>query len=226
MGFTDDPRLDAILAVVSHDLRGPLHSITLAVEALRDEVTADGQRYLAAIERASLRAEKLIADLLEAHAIENGRLVLACGNLDAATLVRKAAADHELIAREAKATIDTVVPPDPIVVKADRERVMQVFANLLANCFKHARGCSITIELARGDGVAVFMVHDRGPGISAEALPHVFDRYWSGRTKRGGAGIGLSIARGIVDAHGGTIEALAGSTPGVGTTMRFTLPLA
>lgn len=224
--MTEDPRLDDILAVVSHDLRGPLHSITLAVEALRDEVTEDGQRYLAAIERASHRAEKLIADLLEAHAIENGRLELHPTKLDAVALVKQAAAEHELLAREAKASIAVVPPAEMFAVRADRERVMQVFANLMSNCFKHAKGCPVTIEIARGDGVGVFMVHDGGPGISAEELPHVFDRYWSGRTKRGGAGIGLSIARGIVDAHGGTIEAVAGSSPGVGATMRFTLPLA
>ncbi len=224
--MTEDPRLDDILAVVSHDLRGPLHSITLAVEALRDEVTADGQRYLAAIERASHRAEKLIADLLEVHAIETGRLELHPTTLDAVALVKQAAAEHELLAREAKASIELVPPTEMFAVRADRDRVMQVFANLMSNCFEHARGCPVTIEIARGDGVGVFMVHDSGPGIAPEELPHVFDRYWSGRTKRGGAGIGLSIARGIVDAHGGTIEAVAGVSPGAGATMRFTLPLA
>jgi signal transduction histidine kinase len=224
--MTDDPRLDDILAVVSHDLRGPLHSITLAVEALRDEVSADGLRYLAAIERASLRAEKLIADLLEAHAIENGRLELHRSKQDAVALATQAATEHELLAREAKASIEVVPPSEALTVHVDRERVMQVFANLLGNCFKHAKGAPITIELARGDGQCVFSVHDCGPGITADELPHVFDRYWSGRKTRGGAGIGLSIAKGIVAAHGGTIEAVAGASPGAGATMRFTLPLA
>jgi signal transduction histidine kinase len=224
--MTADPRLDDILAVVSHDLRGPLHSITLAIEALRDEVSEDGQRYLAAIERASHRAEKLIADLLEAHAIENGRLELHPISIGAGALARQAVAEHELLAVEAQARVDVVAPADEFFVRADRERLMQVFGNLMNNCFKHAKGAAITIEVARGDGVGVFQVHDAGPGIAPEELPHVFDRYWSGREKRGGAGIGLAIAKGIVTAHGGAIEAVAGKESGAGATMRFTLPLA
>src|SRR5512135_1779045 len=91
---------DEILAVVSHDLRGPLHAISLACEALRDEVNTSGTRYLGAIERAITRAERLITDLLEASAIENGALALAPAPVDAASIVRQAAADHELLAKE------------------------------------------------------------------------------------------------------------------------------
>src|SRR5690606_34070249 len=85
---------DEVLAVVSHDLRGPLHAISLATEALRDEVNGSAARYLGAIERASARAERLIADLLEASAIENGALQLTRGPVDAGAIVRQAAADY------------------------------------------------------------------------------------------------------------------------------------
>lgn len=215
---------DDVLAVVSHDLRGPLHAISLACEALREEIAGDAVRYLGAIERASGRAERLITDLLEASAIENGVLQLARATVDAGAIVRQAAADHELLARESGARISTRLPDDATPVIADRERVLQVLGNLIGNALKHARGTPIELSLHRRDGAAVFAVRDQGPGISDAELPHVFDRYWSGRTKKGGAGLGLAIARGIIEAHGGHIA--VASRQGEGAEFSFTLPLA
>jgi signal transduction histidine kinase len=215
---------DDILAVVSHDLRGPLHAISLACEALRDEVASSGVRYLGAIERAIGRAERLITDLLEASAIENGALALARSSIDAASIVRQAAADHELLAKETGVRISAHVPAQQVLVSADRERVLQVLGNLIGNSLKHAKGASIEISVERGEREAVIAVSGRGPGIAAAELPHVFDRYWSGRTKRGGAGLGLAIAKGIVSAHGGAIS--VDSKTGEGASFKFTLPLA
>lgn len=215
---------DDILAVVSHDLRGPLHAISLACEALRDEVNDSARRYLGAIERASHRTERLIADLLEASAIENGALTLSRYPIDAAAIVRQAAADHELLAKESGGCIIAHVPEEATVVSADRDRVLQVLGNLIGNALKHARGTPIDISLQRNGAHAVIAVRDQGPGIQPSELPHVFDRYWHGRTKRGGAGLGLAIAKGIVDAHGGRID--VASRTGEGTEFSFTLPLA
>ena len=215
---------DDVLAVVSHDLRGPLHAISLACEALRDEVAQSSLRYIGAIERASHRAERLITDLLEASAIENGALTLSRGTVDAASIVRQAAADYELAAKEAGGKITATVPPETTLVSADRDRVMQVLGNLIGNALKHARGAPIDIFLKRDVKEAIIAVRDRGPGITAAELPHVFDRYWHGRTKKGGAGLGLSIAKGIVDAHGGRID--VESKHGEGSEFSFTLPLA
>lgn len=215
---------DDVLAVVSHDLRGPLHAISLACEALREEVTGSASRYLGAIERASGRAERLISDLLEASAIENGALALARGTVDAAAIIRQAAADHELLAKETGGKITATVPEQPTLVQADRDRVLQVLGNLIGNALKHARGAPIDIELVRNGKDAIIAVRDHGPGIADHELPHVFDRYWSGRTKKGGAGLGLAIAKGIVDAHGGRIA--VESKQGEGTAFSFTLPLA
>lgn len=215
---------DDILAVVSHDLRGPLHAISLACEALREEIPDGAVRYLGAIERASARAERLISDLLEASAIENGALTLNKGAIDAAAVIRQAAADYELLAKESGGRISAVVPEEATLVTADRDRVLQVLGNLIGNALKHARGTPIDIELKRNGKEAIIAVRDRGPGISENELPHVFDRYWSGRTKKGGAGLGLAIAKGIVAAHGGRID--VASKQGEGAEFRFTLPLA
>jgi signal transduction histidine kinase len=215
---------DDVLAVVSHDLRGPLHAISLACEALREEIPTSATRYLGAIERASARAERLISDLLEASAIENGALQLARGTVDAGAIVRQAAADHELLVKESGGKIVANVPDEPTLVAADRDRVLQVLGNLIGNALKHARGAPIEISLRRGEAEAVIAVRDHGPGITAAELPHVFDRYWSGRTKKGGAGLGLAIAKGIVDAHGGKIH--VASNHGEGAEFSFTLPIA
>jgi signal transduction histidine kinase len=216
---------DDVLAVVSHDLRGPLHTIVLACDSLRTEVTPDGLVNIGRIERATRRAERLISDLLEASAIENGVLTLARSAIDAAALVRNAVADHELQVKEAGGKITAKVPDGSTVVTADRDRVLQVLGNLIGNAIKHARGAPIEISLDRNGKDAIIAVRDRGPGITDAELPHVFDRYWHGRTKKsGGAGLGLAIAKGIIDAHGGKIA--VASKLGAGSEFSFTLPLA
>jgi signal transduction histidine kinase len=140
---------DDVLAVVSHDLRGPLHAIGLACEALRDEVSGNALRYLGAIERAAQRAERLISDLLEASAIENGALVLSRASIDAAAIVRQAAADSELLVKETGGKITAKLPTSSMLVSADRDRVLQVLSNLIGNALKHARGAPIEISLER-----------------------------------------------------------------------------
>ena len=213
---------DQIMSVVSHDLRGPLHAIGLACEALRDDVPESSRRFLGSIERAAERAERLINDLLEANAIDSGRLELARSAVDAAAIVRQASSDHAHLARDGGASITTALPGAAVAVYADRDRVMQVLGNLIGNALKHAKGAPIEITVAAQSGTARITVRDRGPGIAATDLPHLFDRHWPGHKRKGG--LGLAIASGIVAAHGG--ELTAESTVGTGTALSFTLPLA
>lgn len=213
---------DEVLAVVSHDLRSPLHAISLACEALRDETSSATTRYLGAIERAINRAERLISDLLEASAIENGALQIAPTQIDARALVKQAVSDHELLAGESGAKISSHIPQEPVSIKADRERVLQALGNLIGNALKHAKGTPLELSLEPRGGEVVFGVRDRGPGIAPSELPHVFDRYWTGRTRKSGAGLGLAIVRGIVKAHGGSVG--VDSKLGDGALFWFTIP--
>ena len=215
---------DEILAIVSHDLRGPLHAISLASEALREDAGDDAKRYLAAIDRAGSRAERLISDLLDASAIENGKLSLTQGRINLNAVVKQSVTEHELPAKDTKATVKAVLPDEPVYVEADRDRLLQALANLIGNAFKHARGTPVEISVERRDGHAILAVQDRGPGINATEIQHVFDRYWTGRTRKGGAGLGLAIAKGIALAHGGTIQVF--SKPGEGARFELALPLA
>ncbi|MEO6776607.1 MAG: ATP-binding protein [Kofleriaceae bacterium] len=213
---------DEILAIVSHDLRGPLHAISLASEALREDANEDGKRYLAAIDRAGARAEHLISDLLDASAIENGKLSLTEARINLTAVVTQAVTEHELQVQASGGSIQAVVPDEPVYVTADRDRLLQALANLIGNALKHARGTPIQISIERRGGHAIVAVQDRGPGIKPEEMQHIFDRYWTGRARRGGAGLGLAIAKGIALAHGGTIQAF--SRPGEGARFELALP--
>lgn len=214
---------DELLAIVSHDLRSPLNAIVLACDALDADIgDTERKRYVGAVRRAGQRAERLLRDLLDVSRIESGALRLECRPISARSLLEQTRSDHELAARDAGSQIRIETVGDPGQVFADRDRVLQVLANLVGNSIKHAAGAAIVLE-ARGaaDHVAI-TVGDSGPGIAAEALPHVFDRFWQGRSRRrGGAGLGLTIARGIALAHGGDIT--VASEVGQGT--RFTVEL-
>ncbi|MEO8842197.1 MAG: ATP-binding protein [Kofleriaceae bacterium] len=219
---TDARARDEILAIVSHDLRGPLHAISLASEALREDATEDAKRYLSAIDRAGARAERLISDLLDASAIENGKLSLNLGRVNLTSVAKQTATDFELLAHDAKSTITVTAPDEPIYVEADRDRLLQALANLVGNALKHARGTPVEISIERRAPHAIVAVSDHGPGIPPGEIQHVFDRYWTGRARKGGAGLGLAIAKGIAQAHDGLLQVF--SRPGEGARFELSLP--
>jgi signal transduction histidine kinase len=215
---------DQILEIVAHDLRGPLNAIGLACGGLMDEpMSAESIECVNAIERAAMRAERLIEDLLEVTHIESGHLQLAVGAVDARALVAEVCGDHQRAAEAVGSTIICSVPGEEVCVLADRDRIHQALSNLVGNALVHARGTPVTLSVDQRETEVAFTVADAGPGISAAALPHVFDRYWQGRDRHGGAGLGLAIAKGIVDAHSGSISVT--SLPGDGGRFEIRLPL-
>ncbi|MEZ4398783.1 MAG: ATP-binding protein [Kofleriaceae bacterium] len=215
-----------LLAIVSHDLRGPLSAIGVALDGLRDPglEPAARERYASAVQRSLDRAERLIRDLLMAHRIEVGQLELERRTVTVRSLLDHVCREHELVATQAGTALTVDIADDVGAIYADPERLGQAFANLIGNALRHARGTP-TIALSarrRDDGGVILGVRDHGPGVSAEALPHVFDRYWQGRERRGGAGLGLAIVRGIARAHGG--DAGVAEAEGGGAVFTIELP--
>lgn len=210
---------DEVLAVVSHDLRAPLWAIVMAAEHLIDdpEVRATGK----GIARSAERMNRLIGDLLDASAINAGRLALQIGTHRADALVREAIETFRSQAELRQISIDTSAV-EPALVSCDRDRVLQVMSNLLGNALRFTpRQGHIEVSARREDGKVRFAVRDSGPGIAPEQLPHLFERFWRSGGRRDGAGLGLFIAKGIVAAHGGTLA--VETATGQGSTFHFAL---
>jgi PAS domain S-box-containing protein len=218
---------DDVLAIVAHDLRNPVHTILGAAGVV--EIIPAGQahdRHVHMIQRAARRMERLISDLLDVASIENGTLSVRKAPVDLAQIVSEVGELMQGQARERSINVSSEVEPGLPVVMGDHDRLMQVLSNLLGNAIKFTpEGGNIRIRAARQGDQVVVSVADSGIGISAADLPHVFDRFWKadGNSAKG-AGLGLSIASGIIQAHGGKIW--AESEVGAGTTVTFALPLA
>ncbi len=217
---------DRVLAFVSHDLKNPLQAIAMAATMLeRSADPATIERHVAVVRRARARMERLIRDLLDLSSLEAGRLRLDAQPLDAAALVAEVVAMQAPMTDHAGVRLVADAPPDAGELVADRDRVVQVFSNLVANAIAFTpRDGTITVRCrAAGDAVR-FEVADTGKGIAPSDQPFVFDAFWRSSDSRQGTGLGLAIARGVVEAHGGTIG--VASEPGRGTTFSFTMPRA
>ena len=219
-----------LVAVVSHDLRNPLGAVLLGLSTLRRWPRLDAQtvrEHLDTIHRAAERASKLVTDLLDVARLDAGKLELSLEPVDLGALVQEAAELMRPLLGERGIVCETRIEEDIPRALADRERVLQVLSNLIGNARKFAPENSLlSIAAWREAGEARCCVSDEGPGISAAPLPRIFDRYYQGPhgPAAHGAGLGLSIARGIVEAHGGRIW--AESEPGSGSRFFFSLPIA
>jgi signal transduction histidine kinase len=178
------------------------------------------------IQRAARTMERLISDLLDVASIESGTLSLRTAPVNLTALVSEVVEQNEPQARERNIAIKREVDHRILVVMGDHDRLVQVLSNLLGNAIKFTpEDGNVRVRLTRNTDEALVSVIDTGVGISPSDLPHVFDRFWRAReTTAKGAGLGLSIASGIINAHGGRIW--AESELGVGTTMSFSLPLS
>jgi signal transduction histidine kinase len=221
---------ERMLAVVAHDLRNPLNAIVVAGSLLTRRFSQlpgedRARRHAEIVERSSRRMEDLIDHLLDVASIQAGRLVVETRPQLASSLLDEV---HELEVALASEHGIALLTEDGAsrgaAVKADRARLLEVFENLVGNAIKFCHsGDSITVSAKDGDGCVVFSVADTGPGIAAEERERIFEPYWSSKRARG-TGLGLFIAKGIVEAHGGSIWVQ--SEPGAGTTFFFTVPLS
>jgi signal transduction histidine kinase/DNA-binding NarL/FixJ family response regulator len=217
---------DHVLAVVAHDLRNPLSTIRMASEMLLESLEAARRRPAEIIHRSADRANRLIQDLLEVTRMEQGKLSLALKTEPVGPLLAEAVSTLRPLAAARSMALDREAGAELPLVSMDVARVLQVISNLVGNAIKFTpEGGRIVLRCVAAEREVRLAVSDTGPGISPEQLPHLFGRYWQARDSDGrGIGLGLSIARGIVEAHGGRIW--VESTPGEGTTFYFTLPRA
>ncbi|MEA2488978.1 MAG: hypothetical protein QOH21_770, partial [Acidobacteriota bacterium] len=212
----------------SHDLRNPLSGIMLGASLLQmsEALEEDDRQQVDTIMVSAKRMNRLIADLLDITRLEGGkRLPIERESVEVRDLL---AETQELFTAQAAAqsvTLQTQSMDDVPAVHADRHRVMQVLSNLVGNALKFTpEGGMVTVRGEGQLGEVLFAVVDTGPGIPSENLNDIFNPYWQAkRAERLGAGLGLPIAKGIVEAHGGRIW--VESEPGEGTRFYFTLPV-
>ena len=218
---------EEILRIVAHDLRNPLNTISMATALLIEEPGPETARIsqLRIIKRSGERMNHLIRDLLSVTTIEAGRLSIAPRKVTVHDLFREASEMLEPIAREKSITFAVMAADDLPAVRADPARVLQVLSNLVGNAIKFTpAGGTITLSAARTDGPVQCSVTDTGPGIPAAQIPRLFGKFWQAKRGDGrGVGLGLAIARGIVEAHGGTIDVR--SELGHGSVFTFALPV-
>lgn len=215
---------DETLGIVSHDLRNPLTKIALSADLLPDADPEERQELITTIRLAASQATRLIQDLLDVARVEAGAFSVEMKPLSAAWLVRTACESHEPLAAQKKQQIVCTITDDLPEICADRDRMLQVFGNLIGNAMKFTpeRGAIHVGASMRGTNV-LFTVRDSGPGMPPSDLKNVFRPYWQAKkTAHMGAGLGLAIVRGIVTAHGGTVW--AENAPGGGALFSFTVP--
>lgn len=213
-----------LLADVTHELRTPLTIMQGNLEALLDGVYPADPAHLEPILDETRVLSRLVDDLRTLSLAEAGALTLHREPTDVGQLLTDSLASFRIQADaagiELATALDGVLPQAEI----DPLRMREVLSNLLSNALRYTpRGGTVRVGASVADGKVRVLVRDSGPGIAADALPHIFDRFYKSDESRG-AGLGLAIAKSLVVAHGGDIEAI--SEPGQGTEMRFTFPVA
>jgi PAS domain S-box-containing protein len=217
---------DETLGIVSHDLRNPLTRIALSADLLVDSRPEEQAELIETIRNAARQSQRLIQDLLDVARMEAGALSVDKKTFDVKELVSEVRDTHQTIAAQRNQQILCSVHGEFALLCADRDRLLQVFGNLIGNAMKFTpAGGTITVEASSSHAgkEVLFRVRDNGPGIPGSDLKNVFSPYWQARkTAHMGAGLGLSIVRGIVEAHGGHVWAENG--PGGGAMFTFTIP--
>lgn len=225
---------DDMMGIVSHDLRNPANAVKMLarsiVEGDSDCLTPDIVERVEIIRQAAEQIDALIQDLLDVTRLEGARLAVRRQAESTENLVQRSISGLRPIADAGGVTLRTELSRDVGEIDVDAERIIQLFSNIVGNAIKFTpAGGMVTISARPRDDMVVFNVRDGGEGIDATQLPHVFDRFYQAtrtarRGARHGAGLGLAIAKGIVEAHGGSITIR--SVLGEGTDVEFELPRA
>jgi nitrogen-specific signal transduction histidine kinase len=220
---------EEVMAIVSHDLRNPLNAVTLAASLLRTSqgIPVEDREQIAILDVSAKRMSRLIEDLLDVTRLEGGkRLPIEPETVEVSSLLDETQELFKAQASASSVTLQSRAADEVPAVHADRHRVLQVLSNLVGNSLKFTPPGGVVALSAEGrDGEVLFTVSDTGPGIPRQHLEDIFSPYWQAkRTERLGAGLGLPIAKGIVEAHGGRIW--VESEQEKGTKFFFTLPVA
>jgi signal transduction histidine kinase len=216
-----------LVANVSHELKTPISAIRAHLENLMDGVEEPNPALLAVMVQQAERLSRLVDQLLDLSKLESGDVPLQLEPVELSPLVERIASEVQMARSDRGVHLRNEIAQELPPVHADRERLHQVLFNLLDNAYRFSpRGGVVTVQAIRDNGSCEVSVEDNGPGIPSEHLPLVFERFYRVDQSRsrddGGTGIGLAIARSVVEAHGGRIWAENGT---VGAKFRFVLPM-
>jgi len=221
---------DDMMAIVAHDLKNPLNSMLLRSHVMLEQIAGCGgaasiiRRNLELLQRTARQMNQLIGDLTDTVKIHAGRLHLERQECTLQQTVEPAIERMQLLSQEKGVEFDVHVPPDIFRLSVDQPRITQVLDNLLGNALKFTPpGGKITLHVSILENEAQFSVTDTGPGIPDEASGRIFEPYWQVYERRNGMGLGLFIAKTIIQGHGGRIS--VESSVGRGATFYFTLTL-
>ncbi len=215
------------MADIAHELRTPLSVLQIELESLEDGLSAPTPETIASLQMEVNHLGHLVEDLRVLALTDAGELHLEREPLELGALITEVVGRVRAAAREKALALQTQLPAAPVYVNADGRRLAQVLLNLLSNALRHTpQGGAITVNLRIKPAEAEVAVQDTGEGIPAAHLPHIFERFYRVEAARSAksTGLGLSIARSLVEAHGGRIR--AESKEGEGSTFTFSLPIA
>jgi PAS domain S-box-containing protein len=227
-----DRRKDEFIAVLAHELRGPIAPVITAVTLLQAKGPPDPTliRLRETVLRQTLQLSKLVEDLLDVGRITAGKLRLEKTRVDLRDAIKQAVETSSPLMERRRHRLDISVPDAPLYVDGDLARLAQVVVNLLDNAAKYSKeGSGVELRLEEADGMCVISVRDEGVGIPADMVDRIFDRFvqvgTSSHRAEGGLGIGLSVVKALVDLHGGTV-AVRSEGIGKGSTFVVRVPMA
>jgi signal transduction histidine kinase len=221
-------RFEQVMAVVAHDLKTPLQVVAGHAQLLKEGTPMAGSDCAtvgAALERSAIRISRLVDDLRITSELELGHLSIQNRRVDVRSIIADVLKQMSYAANRKSITLNSTVPEQPVDAECDPDRIEQALENVVSNAIRFTpTGGHVRVDLKASLKQAMVRVFDEGPGIPPEHYEHVFRPFWKGSSPSSvNMGLGLSIARGIIETHGGTI--FVKNSPGTGTVFCFTIPL-